>query len=174
MSMNRDAEILAGAAQQAGRRLLAETRDTRRAWEQLAMLLVQNHTPAQLAGALAAAALDAVLDAAPALDPAAVERAARELHADNYRNRDATTDAHAADMWPRLLDVERAEWLAKAERVLAAAGYAVPPREDFAAAVAAAARLARNTQRNVPAAATEPTGQTGPGWTYDREEDDHA
>lgn len=62
--MNEDAEALAGGAYRLGCRLLAETGDTRRAWKHLALALVRDRTPAQLAGALAAATLERIQDAA--------------------------------------------------------------------------------------------------------------
>ncbi|MEU7591180.1 hypothetical protein AB0A95_33410 [Micromonospora sp. NPDC049230] len=66
--MNHDAEALARGARRLGQALLAEARDITRAYEQLAMTLVQEQSPAQLAGALAVTTLDAVMGAAASAD----------------------------------------------------------------------------------------------------------
>lgn len=64
--MNTAAEARAAGAVHAARRLLHDTHNLQVAWEQLAMRLVQELQPSELAGALAAAALDQVIDQAAA------------------------------------------------------------------------------------------------------------
>lgn len=183
-----EGRALFGGAQRLARELLTETGDALRAFEQLAMTLVQEGTPAQLATALAAAALDAVLDdaAADGTPPGAAQRpetehpavavAAQQLAAASEAARDDTDLAVA--VVPAVL-----RWAAST-----LPAYGAHPA---AAARARLTDLADEVERHYfttagpphpvaaarARAATEqlPTvGRTGPGWTYDREEDDPA